>query len=241
MASLDGLRALIQTTPGKISAVATFLASVATVLALAAPELFQEARPLSPNQQALLAGELRAAFGRGQLTEGSLHALCRDLAQRHGLPGKRVEELVRERAPQIRLAGDSLTRGVRLVREGRFDQAHQEFLSATRNDPEDARGWSNLGASYALEARYGEAREAYDRALALDGHDAATRYNFGVLLARMGNHKDALQQLRQALSEMRSQAARRALLDQAVQELKEAPDLEQLRREPGFAALFGDG
>ena len=239
MAIRDGLRTLLRPTRGKVSKTVFFLAGVATILAYVAPGLLQEPSPLSGTQQALLAVELRAAFGRGQLTDSNLPRLSQELAQRFNLPTQLVEEFASERAPRIRLAGDSLTRGVRLVREGLLEQAQQEFLSATRNDAEDARGWSNLGACYALEARYGEAREAYDRALTLDAQDAPTRYNFGLLLVRMGNRQDALPQLRQALSEMRSQSARRALLDQAIRELKEAPDLDQLRKEPGFAGLIG--
>lgn len=239
MSGISGLQGWMKTAGGQVVKVSAFLASLAAIVPLAVSYYSGEKPALSPGQQAAITRELRQAFGQGKLTDGNLPSLSLELAKRHALGVEQTRELVKDLAPGIRLAGDSLTRGVRLVSSGATEQAQLEFLSATRNDPGDAKSWTNLAASYALQARHGEAREAYDRALALDSTDAVTRYNFGLLLARMGNRQDAIPQLYQALEDLKHQPSKRVLRSQAIHELKTAPDLDALRREPQFSKLLG--
>ena len=61
--------------------------------------------------------------------------------------------------------------------------ALEAMQQATRQHPEDAYAWFNLGTNLLYFERYGEAAQAYDRALALGLPQRFLRYQFGPFIA----------------------------------------------------------
>jgi Flp pilus assembly protein TadD len=196
--------------------------------------------PLAEHQRPEFAALIRNIYRDGTATPQETADLMA-LAQRKGVTATSVVQLDADLRQRVVLANESLVRGTVLVESGRLDRARIEFESATRIDSEDPRAWSNLGATDALVDRTVEARAAYDRALSLDPGDWATRYNFGLLLARTGEPQAALPQLGRALAAMRALPLERSPLAKVLDELQNSPSLAPLRAQPGFAALVRGG
>ena len=82
---------------------------------------------------------------------------------------------------------------------GRLDRAESLYRDAVARHPSDARLWNNLGKVSRLQCRQGEARDAWMRAVALDGKLVEPRCNLALLEAREGRVGDGIAHLRDAL------------------------------------------
>lgn len=78
-----------------------------------------------------------------------------------------------------------------------FDRAEKAYLRALALHP-SASLWSNLGVVRKLKGDQRGAREAFEKAVALDRSSSAARGNLGVLLARTGSYAAALRELEAA-------------------------------------------
>ncbi len=74
-------------------------------------------------------------------------------------------------------AGVALDRGRAELALGHGIAAAAAFVSATRINPGDPRGWTGLGIAHDLLGAHAAAASAYDRALAIDPLDVAARHN----------------------------------------------------------------
>ncbi len=73
-------------------------------------------------------------------------------------------------------AADWAERGSRAIDQGRFDQAIADLERAVALAPEAAPLHNNLGVAYLAAGRAGEARQAFEQAVALDcDHEPAQR------------------------------------------------------------------
>jgi tetratricopeptide (TPR) repeat protein len=103
--------------------------------------------------------------------------------------GKAEEALGRYDQAAERLPNDPgvrFNRGTALFGLGRYDEAAQEFLRATetKGGALRASAFYNLGNSFFQAQKYGEAIEAYKRALAFDPSDARAKWNLEIALRK---------------------------------------------------------
>jgi len=89
----------------------------------------------------------------------------------------------------------ALLKGDRLLRDGRPDEAIVQLETAVELLPEEARAWNFLGLAYHQAGQPVRAREAYQRALALDRDLASARFNLGCLLLEQNEPQLAVQEL----------------------------------------------
>lgn len=116
------------------------------------------------------------------------------------LPGAlaAIEPLVADR-PDLAWAGN--WKGLLELALGRVGDARLSFEGATAADPDDADAWANLAAALSREGDPDGALAACDRALAIDPAHPAAWNNRGVVLASLGNARDAEASLRNAAKE----------------------------------------
>jgi protein O-GlcNAc transferase len=86
----------------------------------------------------------------------------------------------------LELADRLIDAGYAEETRGNLDAALARYIEATTAAPEYARGWLNLGIVLALSSETRKAIEAYDRALALEPHNAPAHYNRGLALSAAG-------------------------------------------------------
>lgn len=98
--------------------------------------------------------------------------------------------------PAAREARVSL--GSALSARGRDDEALPIFRALA--DENDAEGWYNLGTILARRGAFGEAADAFRRALAVDPSMSPARHNLGVALMRAGRLDEAIAALRDAVA-----------------------------------------
>jgi hypothetical protein len=98
--------------------------------------------------------------------------------------------------PSAREARVSL--GSVLSARGRDDEALPVFRALA--DENDAEGWYNLGTILARRAAYGDAVDAFRRALAVDPSMGPARHNLGVALVRAGRLDEAIVVLRECVA-----------------------------------------
>ena len=71
---------------------------------------------------------------------------------------------------------------------GRLGQAEELLRSAVEEDPEFVPAWNNLGVVLMEQGEYGEARQVFRQAYALDsGESDSIRENLRLAIARMEN------------------------------------------------------
>ena len=97
--------------------------------------------------------------------------------------------------PSAREARVSL--GSALSARGRDDEALPIFRALA--DENDAEGWYNLGTILARRGAFGDAADAFRRALAVDPSMGPARHNLGVALVRAGRLDEAIVALREAV------------------------------------------
>jgi cytochrome c-type biogenesis protein CcmH len=86
--------------------------------------------------------------------------------------------------------------GVAYFDAGRFADAADAYARAAKADPGNAALWSSLGEALVMASERdpmpGPAREAFDKAIALDAKDPRARYFIGVGKDLEGNHQGAI-------------------------------------------------
>ena len=114
-------------------------------------------------------------------------------------------------APQGEVASYALTqappmnareeheRGMRLGKEGRFEEAVQAFRRALQISPSDASAAFNLGVALGSLGLYGEAEEAFRQAIYMAPHLAAPHYNLGLALSKQHRLLETEEAFRQAI------------------------------------------
>lgn len=146
-------------------------------------------------------------------------------------------ELERARLPHILESCRLVRTGQTLVAQKLYGHARTDFLRATEEDPENANAWAALGGANMLTRREAEASQAYERALAVDPESWIAHYNYGFYFARKGEAEAAFLHLNQAVDLLgrSGNVDRTAVLD----DLRQNPVLDPLRRDPRFAKLLG--
>ncbi len=79
------------------------------------------------------------------------------------------------------LGGPRANLGVIQRNAGHLPEAAAEFELATKLNPKQPIYWNQLGVTYRQQGRFGQARSAYERAIALDSGYAAPVLNLGIL------------------------------------------------------------
>jgi len=143
------------------------------------------------------------------------------------------------------------TLGNLLLREGRAEEAMNEYAEALRLEPRHAEAHNGLGNALVRLGRVDEAIAEYGRAAALEPEFVEARYNLGNALAQSGRPQEAIAWYREALridpgnAEAHNNLAGALLfsgrIDEAIREYREAvrlrPDyreaIENLRRVGG--------
>jgi cytochrome c-type biogenesis protein CcmH/NrfG len=87
--------------------------------------------------------------------------------------------------------------GSDLVKQGRLEEAVNEFRRAVELDPGFASAQANLAYTLDRLNRAEEATAAYQKAIALDGKNATVLNNLGVLYTKKGQYDEAIQTLEQ--------------------------------------------
>lgn len=104
---------------------------------------------------------------------------------------------------RLQLAPNPAVRDVRvslgsaLAARGRDDEALPIFRALA--DVNDADGWYNVGTILARRGAFGDAADAFRRALAVDSSMGPARHNLGLALARAGRMTEAIVELREAV------------------------------------------
>jgi tetratricopeptide (TPR) repeat protein len=182
-----------------------------------------------------LAALARQVYKDGTASPARLQAIPRFLASQHIAPAA-YASFEKTRLPHIVAANRRLRSGQTLIGQKLFEHARQEFLAATREDPESSIAWADLGGADVLTGRLEEAGEDYRRALSLDSDSWLAHYNFGLLLARRHAKAEALDHLQRAIDLLQRDGTvdRRSV----IEDLRTNPVLDELRREPRFARLL---
>jgi tetratricopeptide (TPR) repeat protein len=89
--------------------------------------------------------------------------------------------------------------GVALVRQGRLQEAIEQYERALGIEPDYAEARNNLGVALMRRGRLQEAIEQYEQALRLKSDDAEAHNNLGVALVRQGRLQEAIEQYERAL------------------------------------------
>jgi spermidine synthase len=89
--------------------------------------------------------------------------------------------------------------GVVQVRQGRIEEGIASLEECTRQEPEYAAPWNNLGSAYARLGRMGEAVEAYRESLRLDPDSLAALGNLGNALVQAKRFDEGIETYRRAL------------------------------------------
>jgi tetratricopeptide (TPR) repeat protein len=138
--------------------------------------------------------------------------------------------------------------GLLLLRQGKFDDALKQFQTVVRINPKSAEGYINMGASLVQiaktstnEARLGDARQKYQRAIELRPHDAGAHNNLGLVWQLLGDHGNAMTEFRRAIESDRNnlyghwnlgaELASQNDSDGALSEYRIALDCAQSRRD----------
>jgi len=132
-----------------------------------------------------------------------------------------------------------LNLGAALARQGRLDDAVEQYREATRLEPRLAEAHYDLGVILARQGRLEEAIEAYEQARARAPREARIHVQLGVARAAQGRLEDAVEHYREAvrlapgLLQARSNLGLALLngghVDQAIDQFRET-----LQQQPGF-------
>ncbi len=182
-----------------------------------------------------LGARLRAIYHDCQVGEQETAEVTRLLDSEPAL-AQIYPEFKRTRLSHVLEACRRVRSGQLLVAQKLFDKAHAEFLKATEEDPENANAWAALGGVCMLTDREEDARQAYERALAIEPESWTAHYNYGCYFARKGEPESALGHLERALSLLGrvGHADRATVLD----DLRQNPALGTLRQDPRFTRLL---
>ncbi len=90
--------------------------------------------------------------------------------------------------------------GILAAREGRTDEAIQNFQQALQIDPDFVISLENLGSTYRQAKRWDDAKKVLERALQLSPDDAAANYGLGMVFAQLDDTSRAYEYLQKALA-----------------------------------------
>ncbi len=198
------------------------------VLAAVEPRLATLPRALGPELAARFGNLLRTALRDGFLSAEEEAARSRFLEEERLEPAT-VQGFEAELRSRLATARACISKSQLRIAKNQVDEARQELVQATIADPDDPIAWANLGAATALLGLDGEARTAYERAIALDPNCWLAHYNLGLGAARTGDREGALRHLASALGALGPELGR-----------ERSKIVEQLLTEPAFAALRAD-
>ncbi len=103
--------------------------------------------------------------------------------------------------------------GFEALNRGQARLAAATFREAIAADPRNARLHLGAGLAAALERRDGDAKDALERAIALDRTLTVARIQLGQILYRMGDHAGAMRTYETVVAEAPGDAEARATLD----------------------------
>jgi protein O-mannosyl-transferase len=153
-------------------------------------------------EQFEMALKLRRNFAEARLSAIAAHQQRAALLS--GLPGRQADAVM-EYQEALRLNPDSAELHSDLARllaqiPGRLAEALAEYEAAVRASPNSAETHTNLATVLAaIPGRAPEAVDQYRIAVALKPELMEARYDFGILLAQMGQIQPAVEQLQAAL------------------------------------------
>jgi tetratricopeptide (TPR) repeat protein len=90
--------------------------------------------------------------------------------------------------------------GILAAREGRTDEAIQNFQRALRIDPDHFVALENLGNAYRQNKRWEDAKSVLQRALQLSPESAEGNYSLGMVFAQLADTEHAYEYLQKALA-----------------------------------------
>lgn len=170
-----------------------------------ASDLFNEALELQPNH----AGAL---LGMALLKEDAYDPTAADLAKKALAADPKLVE-AQELLARLALEDNDNSKAAEEAKKaiemdpqsvgGRAILATLDWLADKKDttwDPKDARGYELAGRFLALNRRYSESIELYRKALALDPRLDPARSQLGINLMRLGEEKEAYQQLETAFN-----------------------------------------
>ncbi len=102
---------------------------------------------------------------------------------------------VQTNAAQEQTSGDEFARAIQLQQSGDLDGAVSVYRDFLQVHPQSIEALSNLGAVYARLGRHAEAVEQYKRALELDSHNMAIRFNLGLAYYKSAQLPEAAAEL----------------------------------------------
>ena len=85
-----------------------------------------------------------------------------------------------------------LNEGIALIQAQRLAEARDALLDATRQQPQNARAWYNLGLAYRTLGESDSAIDAFEHVAQIDPNDADTLYFLGQLHSQAGRHDQAI-------------------------------------------------
>ncbi len=157
-------------------------------------------------------------------------------AAAHPDPTRAPDPVVRAMADEEVSSRSYTQRGLRLVREERFQEAEEAFRRVLEIRPGNARDHANLGGALARQGRLDEALAAYREALRVDPDDPFTHNNLALALADRGEVDRAIELLARAteLDPTYAEAwlnlgllrARQGRLEEAVSAYREALQID---------------
>ena len=108
------------------------------------------------------------------------------------------EEERRERQASL-TAQDRFRRGFRAAKEGRLQEAVEEYTEAIRMNPGYASAYNNRGNLYRELNEYQKALDDYNKAIELDPEDPNAYFTRGLLYHKLNECQEALEDFNQAL------------------------------------------
>jgi len=93
----------------------------------------------------------------------------------------------------------SYAEAIAAIKAGQDKQAFQLFSSLTRDYPDFAAGYTNLGLLYLKQEKLAEAEQAFNQAITINPADAVAYNHLGVVLRQRGQFDQARQAYENAL------------------------------------------
>jgi Flp pilus assembly protein TadD len=107
-------------------------------------------------------------------------------------------------------------RGVALLKDGKMEEALEEFRKAAEADPKSVVIQSNLAYAYDRQGRTDDAVAAYKKVLEIEPGNTAARNNLGTLYSKKGLHDDAVREYEEVVQRDPSDATAKTNLESAI-------------------------
>lgn len=130
--------------------------------------------------------------------------------------------------------------GEALHREGRVEEAYEQFVLAVQSDETHAEAWNDLGVTMLQLGQTSEAEQVLRRALELDASDSNTKTNLATLLVSVDRREEALELFLDILSvdETDQLASERIVEFGLLTEPEIAAHVEQLKAQRAIQVLL---